>query len=285
MSEQPTTSIPGAHGLFMGGAGTGKTYSLRTFKDVPDVTLFTIFNEPSQSTLGDIPCPKIHYHYIQASNMSWAGMKDLAERINVLDNDSLQKFNVGKGPATARQFQELISNLNDFVCNRCGEHFGDVESWGTDRALAIDGLTGLSRQARALTVGYKPIMTQPDWGVAMQAIEQMVFKLTHDLFCHLFMIAHLDMEKDEITGGTKLYPSTLGRKLPPIIPPMFDDVVRCIRDGTEFYWNTTMSNTDVKGRILPLKEKILPNFAGYLDCWRAKGGKIVSRSQYLPPIK
>ena len=40
--------------------------------------------------------------------------------------------------------------MNDFTCDRCGESFGDVSTWNTDRAIVVDSLSGLNIMAMDL---------------------------------------------------------------------------------------------------------------------------------------
>ena len=86
------------------------------------------------------------------------------------------------------------------------------------------------------------------------------------------MIAHIEPEKNEVTGGVKNYPSTLGRKLGPIIPTYFQDVILASVSHGDFYWTTVSGDTDTVGRNLPLKDKMSPDFAPLLAGWKAKSG-------------
>ena len=68
--------------------------------------------------------------------------------------------------------------------------------------------------------------------------------------------------------------SSLGRKLPPKIPPKFDDVIYCIREGTSFRWSTAAVGVDLKARNLPISDKLPPSFVQIINAWKAKGGEI-----------
>jgi len=274
MTETPKTSaIPGFKELLMGPPKTGKTYSIRTAAET-DLETCILFTEPSMITVSDIPCPKLHFKYIPMNNMSWKSFRDLAKNVEIMDNESLQKLPKGTGGSGKAVFFAIIDTLNDFVCDRCGKKLGDTTTWGTDRLLVFDCLTGLSKISRALTVGYKPIPTQPDWGVMQETIDQLVYKIVMDLTCHFIMIAHVEPEKDEVTGGVKLYPSTLGRKLGPKLPSYFHDVIYAYRTGNEFYWTTVRNDADVGARNLPLEGKMIPSVPMILDCWKKKGGAV-----------
>ncbi len=268
MSEQK--GLPGFKCFIIGSPGTGKTFCLRTVEETP-LEAAIIFLEPSMTTVADIPCPKLHYHHLKLGSSSWKDMLDMGRLVSTLANEDLQKLPKGSGNVEGKRiFFELIATLNDFVCDRCGKELGDTLEWGTDRLLAIDGLTGLSRLSRAMTVGYKPIPTQPDWGVMQENVDRLIYKIVMDLFCHFVLIGHVEPEKDEVSGGVKLYPSTLGRKLGPKLPSYFDDVLYSMRLGTDFLWSTVESGVDVKTRNLPLSAKIEQNLGILYDAWEGK---------------
>ena len=269
-----TPTIPGTNTLLLGATGTGKTYSLRTFVDC-GITPFIISLEAGiASTLGDIPCPDLHWKHINPGTESWQGLIDSARKINQLSNDALQKLsNLNSQHYT--QFIDVLTTCNNFVCDRCGEQFGDVNEWSTDRVLGVDSLTGLSAMSKALTIGAKPVVSQPDWGVAMDNLERFLDTILNSTHCHTVVTAHPEMERDEISGRVMVMVSTLGRKLPPKIPPKFDDVALCVRENRNFRWSTTAPNVDLKARNLSLSDQLPPTFKTIIDGWKKKGGIIV----------
>jgi hypothetical protein len=111
----------------------------------------------------------------------------------------------------------------------------------------------------------------------MSALEKLLNSLSSGLRCTFVLTAHLERETDELTGGTKLMASALGRKLAPKLPRYFSEVVHAYRDGERFYWSTASTNVTTKRRILPLNDKILPTFAPIVDGYRSRlsaaGGK------------
>ena len=237
--------------------------------------VFVLFTEDSIETISDCG-ENFHWHFLKSPTMGWGELTQMGNMISTMDNDSLQKLGKVNAAVGAKQFMEMISCLNNFHCDKCGKDFGDVEKWGTDRLLALDGLSGLSRASKSLAIGWKPILSQPDWGVCMNVVEQLVYKLAHSLFCHLVLISHIEPEKDEVTGAIKNFPSTLGRKLGPSLPQHFKDVVLATRIGQDFRWNVVAQGTDTKARILPLSDKISPDFAAYLKLWESHGGEYIS---------
>ena len=250
--------------MLIGATGTGKTYSLRTFLDA-GVTPFIIATEPGiESTLGDLPADQCHWHYIPPASVGWGEMLDSAKKINMFDMKALSSMSdINK--RKFNQFLDVIATCNDFVCDRTGESFGDVAEWGPDRALIVDSLSGLNIMAMNLVVGSKPVKAMADWGIAMDNLERLVIKLTTDTKCYFVLTAHVEREVDEVTGGTSLMASTLGRKLAPRIPRFFDDVVMCQREGSTFTWSTTAMNADLKARNLKWEAKLAPSFAQIVE--------------------
>lgn len=261
MSTSPTK---GTNTLLLGPTGTGKTYSLRTFLDA-GVTPFILSTEPGiESTLGDLPPETIHWHYIPPASVDWADLIDSAKKINTFDLKTLS----GLSDINKRkygQFMEVLAQCNNFHCQRCNQDFGDVSSWGPDRAFIVDSLSGLNIMAMNLVVGSKPVKAMADWGIAMDNLERLITKLTTDTSCYFVLTSHVERETDEITGGTSIMVSTLGRKLAPKLPRFFDDVVLCVKEGKDFSWSTTAHGVDLKNRNLPLSAKIPPTFKAIVE--------------------
>jgi hypothetical protein len=261
----------GAHGvkvLLMGPTGTGKTFSLQTLLET-GLDVYCVFLEQNYEEV--TKHPEVKWMYIPAANPSWADLIDSARKINTLSNESLQKL-VGINRSAYCQFIDLLNGLCEFKDRRTGKTYGDVSSWGPDKVLAIDNLSGISIMSRNLAVGSKPIMTQPDWGVSMDNIKKFIDKCVYDLACHFILLAHVEPEKDEVTGSIKNMVSTLGRKLAPVIPPGFTDSILAVREGTSFYWSTADSRTDLKAIHLPVQDKIQPSFVPLIRDWAKKTG-------------
>ena len=268
-------SIPGFNTLLVGESGSGKTYSLRTLVE-QDVETFVLFTEPGMRTLADIGCDQgFHFHYVQPARPTFATMADSMQKINrALDLESLTKQK-NWSKQEYQQFIEVVTSLNNFKCDRCGKEFGSVDTWNTDRALVIDSLSGLNIMAMDLAAGSKPVKSPADWGTAMDNLERFINRLCTGTQCHFVLTAHLERERDEVTGGVTLMASTLGQKLAPKIPRYFDDVVQCVREKDLWYWSTATRNVALKARNLPISEKLDPSFAGILREWQGVGGKLL----------
>lgn len=266
--------IPGPKVLLMGDSGTGKSFAVRTLVKC-GITPFVIATEQNAvQALKDLPDGAWHYRFIPPTpTNSWSNLSDIFGKINILSYENLTKYQDGN-KRDNNKFLDIITACNSFVCDCHGTKFGDVSSWGTDRALVIDGLSGLSDMAMALVVGNKPVRSMPDWGVAQNTLKMFLGPLTTQVKATVVMIAHIDREKDEITGGTSIMVKTLGSKLAPDIPRMFSDCIRARREGSKFVWDTADSQSTVVGRHLDIASSLEPSFVPLIERWKKNGGVI-----------
>ncbi len=266
------SAIPGAKVLLLGDSGDGKTHAIRTLVEA-GIAPFVIFTEQSQTILGDIPEDKVHWNYIAPGKVGWGVMMKAVKKINTMSFEALTKVQ----DADRSKYQQILQVMelcNDFVCQRTGEHFGDCAEWGTDRCLVIDSLTGLNQMAMQCAVGSKPVKSPGDWQVAMGIIENLITAFCSDLWCHYVCIAHLEREHDEISGSVKLMASTLGKKLAPKLPKMFDDVIRAEHAQNKFVWHTLSANTSLKTRHLKYANNLPPSYVPLIESWKKRGGII-----------
>lgn len=268
----PTTptkpAVPGPKILLVGSTGSGKTHSIRTLIEA-GLEVFCIFTEPGMEVISDLPPEKCHWHYIAPSAPDWSSMIDSATKINTLSFEALTKM----ADINKRQYHEfidLLQCLSNFTDDRTGQQFGAVDTWGNNRALVIDSLSGLNIMAMNLVTGSKPVKSMADWGVAMDNLERLITKLTVDVPCTVVMTAHLEREQDEVTGGVQLMASTLGKKLAPRLPRFFSDVIHCKRDGAAFSWSTASMNVDLKARNVAISDKLPASFVPLLKNWKER---------------
>lgn len=271
-SSPAKSPLPGLKELLLGASGTGKTHSLRTLVDC-GLTPFIIFTEPGQDILGDIPCEKLHWAYVKPASVPWKVLQEQAKIIKELSFKAIKSWSDPNRNAYD-QFLQVAGLCNDFVCDRCGKHFGDTQKWNTDRVLCWDGLSGISRMAYKLAVGGKPSPDQGEWGVAMSQIEDVVEAACNSLTCHFVLIAHLERESGD-DEQSKFMPSTLGKKLSPKLSRSFSDVIQTIRIGTKFSWSTLEPDVDAKARNLPWGKDLPPTFKTPIDTWTRRGGLIL----------
>ena len=281
----PKSPLPGVNVLLEGSTGTGKTYSLGTLVETGlEVfllgtesgieSLFGYFTDPPPDGKGvkptDLP-PNLHWHMIKPVLSGFLELAAAAHRVNTITLDAWAKI-TDPERGKFNRFVELLTVLADFPDDRTGKKYGAVDSWGTERVLVIDSLTGLGHFAMALVVGGKPVKSLPEWGAAQDQLERLLRQACDGCRCHFVLLAHQEREIDQVNGGMVLTVSTLGKALAPKLPPMFSDVVMSYREGANFFWSTIRQNADLKKRNLPLAEGIKPDFRQIIEKWKSRGG-------------
>ena len=279
-----TSLLPGVNVLIEGPTGTGKTYSLGTIADA-GVELFILFTENGLETLLGYwtdrgkPIPdNVHWHVLERAPGSFETMARSADLINRLDLASLSKMS-DPDRTTHKQFVDLLTALSNFPDDRTGKTFGAVDSWGPDRCIVIDSLSGINPIALSLVVGGKPVKSQSDWGISMDQIEKLIRQLTDGCRCHFVLTAHVEREVDQVFGGVKITVATLGVRLAPKIPPMFSDVILAQREASRFTWSTANSQADLKARNLPIADGLPQDFRPIFEKWKSRGGQFSATVQ------
>lgn len=253
--------------LLLGPTGTGKTHSLATIIEA-GLELFVIVTEPNglDTLLDAVPSgaiDKLHYKVIPPARPGFDTLFDMSKKISIMNYEALSKMVPTN--RTNAQFLQVVDACRNFTCDRTGEVFGSFETFDASRAVAIDSLSGISLMAMDLTIGDKVTAHQGEWGVAMGILEKFLLGCTSNLNCLFTICGHIERETDELTQGTKLMASTLGRKLAPKIPRFFSEVVLCSTEGKNYFWNTEGLGVDLKHRALPLASKLAPNFAPVIN--------------------
>lgn len=279
----PTSSLPGLKLLIMGPTGTGKTHCLGTFVDAdPNLHLhYFAFEQGAESLFGywtdrGKPVPaNVHVTTVKSATASWTEMADQVGLVNKMSYEALKKQS-DSNRSKYNQFEQFLRTFNDVTDDSGGKH-GSIDKWGTNRVLAIDGLTGLGEAAMRTVIGGKADRDQKDWGLAQNLVEFVLRRLTTDCRCHVVLLAHVEREQDPVTMSTKIMVSTLGRALAPKLPPMFSDVILSTRNVDKWHWDTANPLADLKTRNLPISDKIDPNFGQIVAKWKSRGG-VVSAS-------
>lgn len=277
MSDAPQapvkSPIPGLKELVLGDIGTGKSTAIRSWIDA-GVTPFVIFTESGYEMVNDIGCDKLHWTYIPPAAVSFATLMDNAKKINTLSYKMLCNVDdINK--SRYDQFMKVITACNAFVCDRCKKPFGDVSTWGTNRAFVIDSLSGLSLMSKDLTVGAKPAPDRGEWGVMMDNLERFIHSLCFGTRCHFMLTAHTEKEPDELSGMTYTMASTLGKKLAPKVPRFFSDVIfakRVAKDKIE--WSTWEQAMSLKARHIGWDSSLPIGFKPLVEAWVKRGGII-----------
>lgn len=270
------SALPGVNVLLMGPTGTGKTHSIGTLVDTGLTVVFLAFEAGVESLRGywtdrGKPVPmNLKICTVRTAQASWLEMAASVKQVNQLSYEALKKTS-DPNRSKYDQFESFLRNFHD-VTTDDGEKLGSVDSWGTNMALAIDGLTGVGVAAMATMVGGKFDKDQKDWGIAQNMVENTLRRLCDACVCHVIVLAHVEREPDPLGGTSKITVSTLGAKLAPKIPPMFSDVAMTVRVGKEFYWDTENPLADLKVRNLPIEKKIPPDFGQIIRKWESRGG-------------
>lgn len=282
--------LKGVNVLLEGPAGTGKTHSIGTLVDLGIETFYLNTASELEALLGywtdrGLPVPpNLHWTTIQGlagmsgQQSAFSTLADSAKQINDYAKEALFKMqDVNK--MKHNQFVTLLRALADFPDDRTGQKFGAVDSWGPNRALILDHLSGVNPIAMALVIGNKPVRDQGEWGIAQDQIEKLLRQLCDGCKCHFVLISHVEREIDQVFGGVKITVSTLGKALAPKIPPMFSDVILSVREGGKFSWSTANAMADLKARNLPIADGLKPDFKQIFDKWQSRGGR------FTPTVK
>lgn len=263
-----TPSSPGPKILLMGASGSGKTFSIRSLVEA-GIETFVIATEPGiANVLGDVSAEKLHWHYLPPMPLSLDTLADQILKINSMSFEALTKMTASR--SEFRQMLDFMGLLKNFKCQRTGREFGDVTKFTNGQALVVDSLTGLTMMMVNATIGSKPVMNQPEYGLVQTALERTINSLCMTLPCAFVLTAHVEREFDEVSGAVSLMASTAGKKLAPKLPRFFDEVVLAKREGAAFLWSTASSGVDTKARLLPIGERLSPSFKPLVDAWRAK---------------
>jgi len=261
--------------IIMGPAGTGKTYSIGTLVDSGVEVFYLAIESGLEALLGywtdrgkPIP-PNLHWHKIEPAKASFKELAEYSVKVNTLALETLAKM-VDVNRHMHNLFTKILESMNNFHDDRTDKDFGPVDEWGTGRAIVIDGLTGVSKAAMALVTGGKPVQSQSDYQLAMNQIENFLRLCCDHCPCWFVLIAHVEREVDEVLGGVKITVASLGRKLPPLIPPMFSDVILAVREGTRWTWDLTASQAYTKARSRPWAANIPQDFRPIVATWAAR---------------
>ena len=262
--------------MLMGASGTGKTHAIGTLVDTGIDVFYFAYESGSESLIGywtdnGKPVPaNLRICTVKAPSASFSEMADSVSYVSKLSYESLKKQtdpNRGK----YNQLENFLRSFNNATDDN-GKTYGDIMSWGPDKALVIDGLTGLCDSAMKACIGGKFDKDQKDWGLAQNMVEGILRKITSESKCHFVLISHIERETDPNGGGLKLMASALGKALAPKLPAMFSDVVLTKRVGREWFWDTEDPTADLKTRSLPISAKIPPTFKQIIDKWKSRGG-------------
>lgn len=276
------TNEPGPNVLLLGFPGNGKTHSIASLLKA-GLEVFVIFTEQGRESmlegLATFKCTeeeiqRLHWTMVETASPGFAALSNIAKKIN----SNNQKALAGMDDISGNKYQQALTLINtcaNFI-DQNGEEFGDVSTWGNERALVIDGLSGMNDMMMDLVVGGKPVKSMADWQIAMDAEMRLVKQLCNDTRCTLVMTGHLDREKDEVTGKLTVTPSLLGTKNGTKIGRLFSDVIYCYKEGSRFFWAVEDSqNEQLKTRNLKMGAKNYPqDFKPLVEKWASRYSKL-----------
>lgn len=281
MYKQRIEKLPayalGFNAMLVGAPGSGKTTVIASLLRT-GMEVFVVFTEANGQTnlmkacrelkLTETELSRLHMKYVSATTDKFSTLSAAAELVK---NSS--EFGKITGGSRAR-YDQLIRLMK--VCQKFVDQnevdYGAVDTWGPERVLVLDSLSGLNDMAMSIVVGDKPIATQQDWQVAMKQEMDMV-KACINSTCSFVMTGHLAQEKDEVSGRIIVTPLALGQKNGPALMPLFGDIVLCEKNGGAFSWATTSPRVEcLKNSFLPLKDKLKPDFCQLVDQWLIENG-------------
>lgn len=249
--------------LLMGQIGTGKTKSLETLLQC-GISPRVISMEPGiEDVLGHLSCADgLHWHYIKPLPFTWDITMSFIKRMNTMGVKALADAS-DPNRSSYTGFFDVFETCKSFTCDRCDTDLGCVDDWDDTSALAMDGLSGLSRLCMQCLVGAKPFVSLPEYKAGQEAIEALM-NMCLPLQCSFIMLAHTDREIIHETGQVLTTAHTIGQKLAPKLTKMFSEVVIAKRsDGTtpSFSWSTNEPGMETKSRRLPWGDKLPPTFS------------------------
>lgn len=251
---------PGMKILLCGYPGSGKTHSLRTIPDNHPVR--GIFTDPGGIAIGAPYCES--YVSLPPVTGDLETLMEYGLRINTSTVENLVK-GYGGNREKYRQFLKLMEVCNDY------KDLGPTMSWDNKPVLWLDHLTGITKMARQLTTGNRPIISLPEYGIVQQALLEFMEILILSCSCHVVFVSHLDVGTNQFTGVKEFMPSTIGQKLGPQLGINFTDVILANRSGRKFIWQT-LSNEDMvlKANHLPWEEDLPPDFGPLFERWEER---------------
>lgn len=275
--------------LLLGGTGTGKTWSLATL--APHTKkLFVVVTEPNglETLLNSyeehkLPLDNLHWATIMPTRQGFDTLARMAKNVATLDFLGLANLKP-QGKRNEAQWFKMLETFVDFKCERTGQSFGAITDFTPEYAFAIDSLSGLNVMAMDITIGDKPSAHQGEWGIAMNLLEKLLYNLTSNLMCPFVLTAHLERETNEITGGSTISASTLGRKLAPKLPRFFSEVVLAYKEGGKFLWSTNHPGVDLKNRSLLLDTKLQPDFGPVIVAYQNRVQRIAESKVVQRPV-
>lgn len=267
-SIPPTPAITPPSVLLMGMPGSGKTFSIGTLAMSPSnlrVCAICTENTGVPALIDSFrhykaPIEKLHYATCTADVAGINALSDVAKILKSNSFESLSKMKDGIARQQTQSISRLYDLMLDFKCERTGQSLGPVTAFGPDTVFVLDSLSGLNDMVRQNFMGLKAALAPGEWGVIMENEVNLIKLLAKTLNCFVVIIAHLDREKDEVTGGTTVVPAALGSKVGPKLGQHFNEVILQKRTPSGFFWSTNDAQASCFQRALPAESQMRPSF-------------------------
>lgn len=285
--------IKGPNILLLGPAGTGKTWSLGTlveWAETRNFPVFVLFTESGLETLllyfrtKNKPIPaNLHWNVIDTAPTGLADLVKAAENIGKMSYEQITKM-VDPNRNINNPWLKIMQHCFSPVCARTGKVFPSLDKWPSTHIFVMDGLTETSNAAMKMCIGAKPTAAPSDYGMAQNNLMNFLRLLCNAVHATVVLIGHLTREKDEMTGGIKLMPRTIGAAIAGDIAPLFSEVILAVREGDKWYWDTANSMADLKSRYLPYGSRHAPTFETIMTKWEALNYELLKEESRLSQL-
>lgn len=288
-----SSDLAGPKILLQGDSGSGKTYALGTICDWaaaqnPPFDVRVLFTENGLETFKsywldpptdpngkplrpprEVPA-NIAWHVAAPGAQSLSSLKEAAQKVGLLSYKSLTEM-VDPNRGTSNPAYKMLEALENFPDDRTGKKLGNIGTWSNRVIFINDSLSETAEAYKRMATGNKPVMSQPEYQVAQNNLMNFLRFLTQAGQFTLVMTAHLQKQVNELTGGTTLMTSAIGKAIADDIPKLFSEVLYAYREGLGWYWDTSAPNVLTKTRYLPIRAKIAPDLGFIMNKWLVRG--------------
>lgn len=265
--------------LLMGDVNMGKTHTIHSIV-AQGIKVRYLACEPGfEDVLGSIPPDMLAWNYVAPFRDDMAITMSKVELV-MKNTDQALKAMGGVKKERHTQLLDMMKLCNNFIDLRTGQEFGDVADFTENECFFLDGLSGLTQMAIKVKIGDKPFLEQNDYFAVQAMLRDFINTLVANTRCLFVMTAHVEFEKNPMTGLDMIMPSTAGQKLAPEIARYFSDAIMCkrqlMKDGAggtklRWYWDNVDPTAKVKFRNLPPGDNHPADFGPLIKNWRVKG--------------
>lgn len=280
--------------ILVGENGSGKTHSLQTLLvdangkfDGPPVSgiervVMLTHEGGHEDVLGHIPKSRLSWNYLPTTEGSFAGLQAMVRMINTQSNKTIAAMD-GVNRHLYPQFDQILGLCTDFKDQRDGgKSLGPVFGFPQNWCFWYESISALSEIARNNAVGDKPFMELIDYQKVQNPIRKFLNHLVFSTKCLFVATAHMERETNENNFQSELNISTVGKKLGPLLPRFFSDVINTERVDTlgannqytsQFVWNTVKPGMRTKTRNLSWGAGLKPDFVPLVSNFRNRQAK------------